>query len=257
MAKQKNKTPLITLITDFGYQDEYVGVMKGIIYSINPDIRIVDITHSIPPQDIRSASFILFKAYRYFPKGTVHLVVVDPGVGSERDALIVESKDYFFVAPDNGVLSLAIDEDYTKIYRIISKKPKSTTFHGRDIFAPVAAELASAIPVNSLSEKKSSLVKLPFLTPKKTEYGLAGEVVYIDHFGNAITNIKRSLVEATKFIVETKNCKIERISESYKGKSPSAIWGSSDLLELSVPNDSFVNIFNVKIGDIVILKFPK
>ncbi len=240
--------PVITLITDFGNKDEYVGVMKGVICSINPRIRFVDITHSVPPQDIRRAAFLLYKAYRYFPKGTVHLVVVDPEVGGERDAMILKTEDYYFVGPDNGVFSLVCEGEF-EAYRIISKIPRSTTFHGRDIFAPTAAKLASGVSVEDLSEPKFRMVKLPSSKPQSTDYGVLGEVMGIDHFGNAITNIPRSSIRSDRLTVETKNFKIEGISKRYEGKSPIAIWGSSDLLELSLPNGSFVDKYRVRTGD--------
>ena len=239
---------IITLITDFGCQDEYVGVMKGVMLAVNPNLTFVDITHSVPPQDIKKAALILYKAFRYFPKGTIHLVVVDPGVGSKRKAIIVETKNHFFVAPDNGVLSLVVDDKF-KAYRIISKELQSTTFHGRDLFAPVAAKLASGISVTVLSEPISSIVKLPLSYPKRIVDGISGEVIDIDHFGNAITNIPHSWINTNNFIVETKSCTINRISDRYEGSSPIAIWGSAELLELSLPNDSFTRKFNVKIGD--------
>jgi hypothetical protein len=222
--------------------------------SINPDIRIIDITHSIPPQDIRKAAFILYKVYKYFPEGTVHLVVVDPGVGSKRKPIIVETERYFFVAPDNGVLSLVLI-DGSKVYKITCEKPKSTTFHGRDVFAPVAAKLASGTSVTSLSKPISSIVRCSFSSPKRTANGILGEVVDIDHFGNVITNIPRSLVNTDVFIVEIKEMRINRISKTYKGKVAIAIWGSSNLLELSMPNGSFAEVFEVRRGDKVTIRF--
>ncbi len=245
---------IITLITDFGNTDDYVGVMKGVMLSVNPDLRFTDITHSIPPQDIKKAALILYKAYKYFPEGTVHLVVVDPGVGSKRNPIIVEIEKYFFVAPDNGVLSLVLTDKFTA-YKITNGKPESTTFHGRDVFAPVAAKLASGIQVSSLAKPVSSIVRHLFSSPKKIADGILGEVVDVDHFGNVITNISRSLANSDKFIVEIKRRTIDRISKTYEGKKPIAIWGSSDLLELSVPNGSFAEIFKVHRGDKVTIKF--
>lgn len=245
---------IITLITDFGDTDDYVGAMKGVMLSINPNIRFVDISHSIPPQDIRKAAFILYKAYKYFPRGTIHLVVVDPGVGSERNPLIVKTENYFFVAPDNGVLSLVLNDRF-EAYKIICKKPKSTTFHGRDVFAPVAAKLASGTPATSLSKSVSSIIRHPFPSPERGRDGIVGEVMDIDHFGNAITNIPRSLVNSNRFVVEIKERTINRISETYKGKGAIAIWGSSEFLELSLPKGSFAKIFKVHRGDKVIIRF--
>lgn len=245
---------IITLITDFGNGDEYVGAMKGVMLSINPDLRFVDITHSIPPRDIKKAAFILYKAYRHFPGGTVHLIVVDPGVGGGRNPIVVETDKYLFVAPDNGVLSLVLADGF-KVYKITCKKPKYTTFHGRDVFAPVAAKLASGTPIISLSKPISSIAGHLFSPPQKVTDGILGEVVDVDHFGNVITNIPRSSVKPDRFIVEIKERTIDRISETYEGKEPIAIWGSSDFLELSVPNGSLAETFNVHRGDKVIIRF--
>ncbi len=182
---------MIALLTDFGTKDHYVGVMKAVMKGIRPQAEFVDITHDIPPQDVRAAAFTLMNVVQYFPKGTVFLVVVDPGVGTQRRPVIVWTKDYTFIAPDNGVLSYALrGTDYTATtlsnpgYRL---KSVSNTFHGRDIFSPAAAHAA-----NGVTDFGEPLGQLTLLLPPKLEIGndrVIGEVIYIDHFGNLITSI--------------------------------------------------------------------
>ncbi|MCB9460031.1 MAG: SAM-dependent chlorinase/fluorinase [Anaerolineaceae bacterium] len=185
--------PTIALLTDFGVEDVYVGVMKGVMKNICPDSDFIDITHAIPPQDVRSGALALLDAYSYFPKGTVFLVVVDPGVGSDRLPIAVSTGDYHFIAPDNGVLTYMLaDADFrahaltNTAYRLPAT---SSTFHGRDIFAPAAAHLAAGIDISRFGASVENLIILP--QPKLTlgDSELIGEVVRIDHFGNIITSI--------------------------------------------------------------------
>src|ERR1041384_1514346 len=186
---------IITLTTDFGMADWFVGSMKGVILGIEPRATIVDIAHEVPPGDIRAGGFALAASYRCFPRQTVHLAVVDPGVGSSRQAIAVRTADYWFVGPDNGVLSFALMQEkmLLEIRRldndVYSRKPVSSTFHGRDIFAPVAARVALGVEADALGQKLEDYVRLPW-PPTKFELNVVtGEVVYIDRFGNAITNI--------------------------------------------------------------------
>ncbi len=188
--------PILTLLTDFGTEDEYVGVMKGVILSIAPDVRLVDLSHRIPPQDVRRAAFLLSNAVPYFPPDTVHLAVVDPGVGTERRALAIRTPAGAFVGPDNGLFSWVLAEvpEWTAVeirepaYRL----PRvSFTFHGRDIFAPAAAHLAAGIPLDRLGPRVTDPVLLP---PPRLEIGagvLEGEVLSADRFGNLTTSIGR------------------------------------------------------------------
>jgi S-adenosylmethionine hydrolase len=162
---------LITLLTDFGTSDYYVGAMKGVILGICPDARIVDITHEIPPQDIQTAAFTLLAAYKSFPKGTIHVAVVDPGVGSDRKPILIQSRDYFFIAPDNGLLSfIAENEKETQVFHLTNEKyfnsPVSATFHGRDVFAPVAAQLACGVNPEELGKAINDFVRLQPLKPE-------------------------------------------------------------------------------------------
>lgn len=188
---------MLTLLTDFGLHDVYVGVMKGVIYHINPHLNVIDLTHQIPPQNLAAASFCLMNAYAYFPRGTVHLGVVDPGVGSTRRVIAVEFATGFLVGPDNGIFSGVLrqtpalsaveltNSDYWRVVR------SSATFHGRDIFAPVAAHLASGVALAEVGNSidVASLVKLEIPNTTVIDTSIHGCLQYIDGFGNLITNI--------------------------------------------------------------------
>ncbi len=190
---------VITLLTDFGSKDPYVAAMKGVIISIAPHVRLVDITHEISKFNVIEGAFVLASAAKYFPKGTIHVGVVDPGVGTKRRAIIVSTKSYLFVGPDNGLLMLAANnEELLGVYEIVNPKYMlrdiSSTFHGRDIFAPVAAHLANGVQPEEIGKKVEDYVKLPFPEPKVREYQVSGRVIYIDGFGNIVTNICREII---------------------------------------------------------------
>ena len=267
---------VITLTTDFGVDDAYVATMKGVILSINPEANIVDITHSIEPQNIRQAAFILDYSYRYFPKKTVHVAIVDPGVGSERRGIVLKTPSALFVAPDNGVLSYVINElssnedltvQYSKDQDLVTlgngfeaiaiteprfwRHPVSTTFHGRDIFAPVAAALSLDISPYELGEKITSLQIFPIPKPVVDYQGnLAGNVLYVDHFGNLITNIKKSDLPGKDILIETAGHSIQGITNYYaEGEELMAIIGSSGYLEISLKNGNAADFLNIGIGD--------
>ena len=191
------QSSVITLLTDFGDQDAYAGIMKGVIAGINPHATIVDICHSIPPQDIFYGAYLLYTSYKYFPKGTIHVAVVDPSVGSERDIVCTEIHDYLFLTPNNGLLSFIVHEEQPKaIIHVTNNKyflpSPSNTFHGRDIFAPVAAYLSLGVKPQQLGIKTNHLEQLDIPKPHYKKTGqLEGQIVYIDRFGNLITNITR------------------------------------------------------------------
>lgn len=245
---------LISLLTDFGDSDEYVGVMKGVMLSINPNLKFIDITHSISPGDIRRGAFILFKAYKYFPKRTIFLVIVDPGVGTGRKSIIVQTANYFFVCPDNGVMSYIYREGRFRVYEIRGVKPESTTFHGRDIFAPTAAKLSLGTPVEELGSpiKNYETFTIPYASLFKRR--IEGEVVDIDRFGNLITNIPQEMVK--KPIVEIKVGRrvIKEIKENYSGSAPVGIFGSSGLLEISIPGGSCSQFLGIERGEEIVVK---
>jgi S-adenosylmethionine hydrolase len=186
--------PTLTLTTDFGLSDHYVGTMKGVILGICPQAQIVDISHGVTPFEIGEGAYVIAQAYRYFPKKTVHVVVVDPGVGTARRPVLMETAGQFFVAPDNGVLSMVMVREEGAKFRLISNAkyflPKvSTTFHGRDIFAPVAAHLASGVPAARMGKRIEDYLKPGFEKPhREGKHTWMGRILRIDRFGNVITN---------------------------------------------------------------------
>ncbi|MEH2382443.1 MAG: SAM-dependent chlorinase/fluorinase [Nostoc sp.] len=207
---QINQQPLVTLLSDFSDRNPYVGIMKGVIAQINPRLTVVDLTHQIPPQDIAAARFCLMNAYPYFPVGTVHLAIVDPGVGSKRRAIAVEFAQGFLVGPDNGIFSGVLSQspaiaavELTNLNYWRTPQP-SKTFHGRDIFAPVGASLASGVLLKQLGQEidPASLVKLDVGECKQTSTGVVGCIQYIDHFGNLVSNIPGSYVQGKTWYVQ-------------------------------------------------------
>jgi len=268
---------IITLTTDFGYDDAYVAAVKGAILSINPEANIIDIIHSIKPQNILQAAFILSAAYRYFPKQTIHMAIVDPGVGSERQGIILKTPSAFFVAPDNGILSYIIDdlfpvesrsltEQTHDLQEIVFKKgleaaaitdprfwrqPVSPTFHGRDIFAPVAAGLSLGISLYEFGEKINSLHVLPIPKPSLDPEGnLLGQVLHIDRFGNLITNIKSNDLPGKDVMIEVAGYCIQGISDYYaQNKEVMGIVGSSGYLEVSLRDGSACDFLGAAVGD--------
>ncbi|MCP2519457.1 SAM-dependent chlorinase/fluorinase [Candidatus Aminicenantes bacterium AC-335-K20] len=209
-ASSRDKKTIV-LITDFGERDYFVGLMKGVILNINPDVNIVDLTHSIPSFNIKICDFVLSNCYHYFPKGTIFVVVVDPGVGSKRKILLVKTKNYYFIAPDNGVLTSVLEKEKPfKIFSVENKKyflkKVSATFHGRDIFSPVAGWLSLGVPCEEFGPSVSSFNKLDIESPKIDNDRVIGEIVYIDKFGNAITNIG---INTVKDYIKDKQLKLK------------------------------------------------
>jgi S-adenosyl-L-methionine hydrolase (adenosine-forming) len=240
---------IITLTTDFGLEDSYSAAMKGVILGINPEANIIDITHHIKSHNILEAAFIIDSVYSYFPPGTIHVVVVDPGVGTKRKAVILQTPSGYFVAPDNGVLSyilkdLAEKSIATQAAAITNpayiKNHVSNTFHGRDIFAPAAAHISLGIPRSEFGEPLTSLMTFDVPVPQKTAGGaLTGEVIHTDAFGNLITDIKESDLPAGRFSVILGNCVIPGLSRSYaEGGDFLALIGSSGRLEIAARNSS-------------------
>ncbi|TAJ30889.1 MAG: hypothetical protein EPO64_02850 [Nitrospirae bacterium] len=185
---------MITLLTDFGLRDYFVASMKGVILNINSQARIVDLSHDVPPQQIEEAAYLLKSSYRYFPDGTVHVAVVDPGVGSNRRALLVSTSRFYFLAPDNGLLSYIFDEELSVEVRVIENKQyrldsEGATFDGRDLFAPAAAWLTKGQSPGSFGRLTRDYVTLPIEEPTVAHKVLSGHIVYVDHYGNLISNI--------------------------------------------------------------------
>lgn len=250
---------IITLTTDFGLNDHYTGAMKGVIYSINPDAKIVDITHNIPPQDVFRGAFILRNAYRFFPEGTIHVVVVDPGVGSNRRPITVQADQNFFVGPDNGLFSFIYRESKSvKINEIANSKfllpETSNTFHGRDIFAPVAAHLSLGISFGDLGNEVLDPIKFEIIDPEVYGDEIIGEVIYEDSFGNLITNIPARMIKSGSRICIGKWV-IDSVSESYSEVQRGellAIVGSSGLLEFSVNQGRASDLIRSKLSRVYI-----
>jgi len=195
---QVSPRPVITLLSDFGLDDHYVGVMKGVILATNPEVHIVDISHAIPPYDVTAAALVLASAYHYFPKGAIHVAVVDPGVGGDRRGLLAATDNYFFIGPDNGTFTYIYDDPsflWARHLRTVEYflEKVSSTFHGRDVFAPVAGHLSLGEPTDSFGPLAEDLVRLETARPVVGEDGsIRGEVIYVDRFGNLITNIDTS-----------------------------------------------------------------
>ena len=270
---------IITLTTDFGYDDAYVAAVKGAILNINPEANIIDVSHSIKPQDILQAAFILSAAYRYFPKQTVHLAIVDPGVGTDRRGVILKTLSAIFVAPDNGILSYIIDDLFAiegraltqqghDLKEIVFKKgveaaaitdprfwrhPVSPTFHGRDIFAPVAAGLSLGISPYEFGEKINSLRFLPVPKPVLDPDGnLVGQVLHVDRFGNLITNIRSNDLPGKNVVTEVAGYRIQGISDYYAQKEGvMAVAGSSGYLEISLRDGSACDFLGTAVGEVV------
>jgi hypothetical protein len=246
---------VITLTSDFGAADWFVGSMKGVILGIEPHATIVDITHEIPAGDIRAGAFALAASYRCFPRNTVHVAVVDPGVGTKRAAIAARTANYFFVGPDNGVLSLALaQENLLDVRRIENDsffhKPVCDTFHGRDIFAPVAARLTQGIMLDALGPATAEYVQLAWPQPR-TEGGVVrGEVIYIDHFGNAITNLILPGPSAkTVRVPSGAECPVAQFYHQVPLGQPIALVASSGFLEIAVNGGNAAQRFGLKIGD--------
>ncbi len=239
---------LVTLLTDFGESDYFVPSMKGVILGINPQTRILDLTHRIPPHGIQQAAFFLKSCYQYYPDGTVHVVVVDPDVGSDRRALLVSTSRYFFIAPDNGVLSYVLKEEASVEVRAIENKQyrldsAGATFDGRDLFAPSAAWLTKGQVPGSYGRLVYDHVTLPEDPPKMNQQVLQGRIIYIDHFGNAITDITPSDIETFRSVTK-QDCAGLRVGaftikdfKTYYGE------GATGLPEMLINSNGYLEIF--------------
>jgi len=271
---------IITLTTDLGLTDAYVAAMKGVILGINPAATLIDICHTIEPQNILQAAFALSTAYEFFPEKTIHLVVVDPGVGTDRRAIILRTPSADFVAPDNGVLSYVIRQSSTKapadnanlqhielepkLEAVAITKPQfwrspvSPTFHGRDIFAPVAARLSLGFRPIEFGEAIHSVTVLPLPQPYWTPDGmLVGHILHIDSFGNLITNIRSSDLPQTKqaLTIEVGNQLISGLSRTYaEGKGLLALIGSSGYLEIALAGGSAATLIKATVGNELIIQ---
>ena len=261
--------PLIVFLTDFGARDSYVGTMKGVVYSICEDARIVDLTHGIAPQDVTGAAFTLNTSYAFFPPGSIFVCVVDPGVGGKRDIVCMKADARIFLAPDNGLLSLLRDGGKVDAVRTLKNKELwlkeiSSTFHGRDIFAPVAAHLAAGVDIEEVGPEKARIRGLELSKPVRTTGGaLKGKVIYVDQFGNMITNIGASTLQtilkgalediAISVGERTINGIVHSYSEAEEGELL-ALVGSSGFLEIAANKGSARDMLGCERGCEVTLR---
>lgn len=250
---------IITLTTDFGTRDCFVGAMKGVILGIKPDAIIVDLVHDVSGGDIRSGAFSLMGSYSLFTKGTVHVAVIDPGVGSSRHALAVQTANYFFVGPDNGVLSFALAREKIKSVHSLENedyflKPVSRTFHGRDIFAPVAAHLSSGVPIEKLGPVADGFIKIAWPQVRTSRGRIEGEVIYVDRFGNLITNIGAEDLRilgdkpCEVFAGNKRVCPIAPFYGAVAVGRPLGLVGSTGFLEIAINGASAAEKFRLGVG---------
>lgn len=247
--------PIVTFTTDFGIKDPYLAMVKGAILKTNPDITCIDIANQLRVGDISTASFIITNSYRYFPAGSVHLVVVDPTVGSKRRAIFSVKNEHFFVGPDNGVLTPVLSLTF-EIKKEIGKK--SSTFDGRDIFAEVAARLASGEKKESLGNQIKDPIKIKESSPLLKNNETIGEIIYIDKFGNLITNIKEEQIPPGDIEITIKDFKIQNLSKKYSEGSESKpialINAGFNTLEISLNKGNAASFLNSKVGEKIILR---
>jgi S-adenosylmethionine hydrolase len=261
-----HKKPVVVLLTDFGLEDTFVGVMKGVILSICPDAAIIDLTHAVGSQNVRQAAFCLERSIPFFPDGSIFVCVVDPGVGTERRALAVSDGSRCFIAPDNGLLTPVIDANPAASCFTITDPgfmlaSRSATFHGRDVFSPAAAHLASGIPITDLGERieTAACVRIQPYSNSTVDGGLnwTGEIISIDHFGNLITTFDEALVgDPSSWTVSAGNGKKIGILKTYADaeiNAPLAYIGSSGMLEIAVRNGNAASALQVSEHDPVTL----
>ena len=254
---------LVTLLTDFGTADYFVGALKGALLSVNPRAQVVDITHEIPPQDIEAGAFTLLAAFEAFPAGTVHVAVVDPGVGSARRAIVVEGGGHLFVGPDNGVFGHVYERiEPFRVFHITNEKyfrtRVSETFHGRDVFAPVAGALSGGASARELGPEVLDFVRLPLARPVRDASGaLVAAIIHVDRFGNCVTNVtQRDLggetnARGARLIIAGREIgSFRRFFADDAGArgEPFAVWGSAGLLEIAVFKDSAARVLGLGRG---------
>ena len=274
-------SPLIVFTTDFGLSDSYAGVMKGVALGINPGLRFIDLTHQVAPQNVMQGAFVLGVSYRYFPADAIHVAVVDPGVGTGRRPILLETPNGRFVAPDNGLLSRVLSDylpenpasadDETvalpgtiRAYHLTNPDywlhPVSSTFHGRDIFTPVAAHLSLGVPPESMGERTDYLAWLPIPQPRITPEGVSGEIMYCDTYGNLISNIPAALLEGRQVAeVRIRGRSIRRLNRTFHdGNAPGtlvALFGSHGYLEVAIANGNAAEALQAGTGEPLTVTF--
>jgi S-adenosylmethionine hydrolase len=251
---------LITLTTDFGLHDPFVGIMKGIIAGINPKVGVVDLTHGIPAQNVMAGALTLRYSIRYFPRGTIHVAVVDPGVGSTRRPLLIECDGNYFIGPDNGLLSLACrNKTACHIVQLSNTEyhlqPKSATFHGRDIFAPVSAHLSLGVAPAAFGDRLEDFVTMAFPKVVRQGHAITGEIIYIDTFGNLFTNVEQHDLTGPagkRFEIRLGKIRVPGVAPNYAAASPGefvAVINSWGVLEIAVNRGNAQQRTGAMIGD--------
>jgi S-adenosylmethionine hydrolase len=257
----KPSPPLITLLTDFGLKDYFVGVMKGVIASIAPAARVIDITHQVEPYAISQAQFLLAQSWPYFPKGTVHVAIVDPGVGSARRPILVQAHGHLFVGPDNGLFSDLLEVPRTDVLRtkvrLISNRKLllpalSSTFHGRDVFAPIAAYLALGVAPSRIGPLIVDAKITQTKALRSSTGRWTGEVVHVDRFGNLITNLPAGCAaENGRLVLTLASHELREVAASYSAiapRTPAIVVGSSGFLEIALNQDSAARLLGLGVG---------
>lgn len=255
--------PIITFTSDYGLRDWFVGVLHGVVHGICPEALVVDLTHGIEPGNVSGAAFVLEASSGDFPSGTIHLVVVDPGVGTDRLALATRARGQYFIGPDNGVLEWALSDPAAVVHSLTEeryfRKPVSRTFHGRDVFAPVAAHLANGVQMEAFGPPFDHPVRLAARVKRMTDGLLEGRVAYIDHFGNALTNLSAEILGASFPQVPTRDLVVEIVGRRMEGVTRSygdacigslvALIGSSGRLEIAEVGGHAASRFGFGVGD--------
>jgi len=259
------RSPIVTLLTDFGSKDHFAGILKGVILNINPSVEIVDISHNITPYNITEGAIILNQAFSYFPKGTIHIAVIDPGVGTDRKPILVVDKNYFFIGPDNGIFGLVYNRlKEFNVFKITNHlfflKSISATFHGRDIFAPVAAHLSTGVPPSEMGPEITNYKSLSIPLPSIKSKNINGNIIYIDGFGNLVTNIHRRCIQKIKkessLKIKIGGKIITKVSPNYQSVSRGnllALIGSSEMVEIAVREGNACKMLGAKEGDDVLI----
>jgi hypothetical protein len=243
--------PIITLLTDFGTADSYVAEVKGVLLRGVPDAVLVDVTHEVPPGDVRSAAYVLGRTWHRFPASTIHLAVVDPGVGTSRSALAIRAHQHYFVAPDNGILTAVLRDTEVEAVMLPTPSSAAPTFHGRDVFAPAAAELARGASIAGLGLRFNGVPELlAYASPHQEGRCLVGEVVYVDRFGTLITNLQAELVPALA-VVEIDDLRIGPLARTFSDAATGGLLayvGSDGAVEVAVRDGSAAERLGVGVG---------
>ena len=268
---------IITLITDFGQNDSYVGSLKGVILSINPSVTLVDISHEVTPFNVIEAGFLLTASYKYFPRGTIHLTVVDPGVGSSRKPLLLVTPLQMFIGPDNGIFSQMLKDNFPPTGTGVTPHPSflpesvkgyhlnnpefwmesvSRTFHARDVFAPVAAYLALGLNPELMGERIKNIETVQLPDVDRSESRIKGSVIFVDRFGNLITNIEPPFLGSQKMVVLIKGYALNGLSQSYsQGKPLLAVVGSHGFIEIAIKEGNAAQYLGAGVGEGVFVDF--